>query len=92
MKTTRLRLFLIVPFLSVLASCKKDEPKVIVETESGKIVAVDAGKVIWPGVEETVKSQIGALNREDIAGYMSYIHPDSPDSSATRDKLASTFS
>ena len=74
----------------MLASCKKEE-KVLVETDSGKVVAVKASEVIWPAVEGSVKSQLSALNREDIAGYMSYIHPASPDSLATRDKLAATF-
>lgn len=76
--------------LPVLASCKKEE-KVVVETESGKVIAVKASEVIWPAVEESIKSQISALNREDVAGYMSYIHPDSPDSLATRDKLSRSF-
>ena len=91
MKTSRLFLFLALPILSVLAGCDKKEAKVLVETDSGNVVAVKASEVLWPAVEETVKSQVSALNREDVAGYMSYIHPDSPGALATRDNLDATF-
>ena len=91
MKTSRSLLILTLPFLAVLASCEKKEAKVLVETDSGNVVAVKASEVVWPSVEETVKSQLSALNREDVAGYMSYIHPDSPGALATRDNLAATF-
>src|SRR6188768_3494842 len=81
----------VLTFLTIMASCKKEEPKVLVETDTGKVVAVQAREVLWPAVEESLKSQLSALNREDIAGYMSYIHPDSPDILATRDKLTATL-
>ena len=61
------------------------------ETDSGKVVAVNASAVIWPAVEESLRSQIKALNREDIAGYMSYIHPECAGYAATGDTMRKSF-
>lgn len=91
MKILNLFLFPAFCFLPMLGACKKDEPKVLVETAGGNVVAVKAKDVIWPSVEEVLRSQISALNREDVAAYMSYIHPESPDYSSTRDKIEKVF-
>ena len=90
MNAIRLSLVLLLP--PVIGSCrKKEEPKVLVETPSGDVVAVKAREVLWPSVEESLRSQVDALNREDAAAYMSYIHPDSPDFASTREKVEKLF-
>src|SRR6187399_3174587 len=91
MKTTCYLNIILLAALPLLAACKKKEQKIIVETGSGTVVAVKASDVIWPAVEASLRSQVEALNREDVAAYMSYVHPDSAAWSATRDNIAKTF-
>jgi hypothetical protein len=88
----------------LLSACEKEPEVVIhtadgksVSVDKKDVAVVEAGKgpvivkdtaLIWPAVEETVRSQIKALNNEDLDAYMSYMHPDNPSYESTRQQLA----
>ena len=91
MKIAPLVLFPALCVLPMLGACKKKEAKVLVETPAENVTAVKASEVIWPAVEEVLRSQISALNREDAAAYLSYVHPESPNYAATRAEVERLF-
>jgi hypothetical protein len=73
-----------------VVSVKTGDGRVIDKDKATIIVKEDAS-LIWPAVEETVRSQIKALNKEDLDGYMSYIHPGNPAYANTREQVADIF-
>ena len=91
--------------LVLCVSCKKEPAETVVVTGDGKVTAVPAAdattpdkvvvvrdsSLIWPSAEAAVKSQIQATNNEDLDGFMSYIHPDSPDFPDARARAAKVF-
>ncbi|HWB04390.1 MAG TPA: nuclear transport factor 2 family protein [Verrucomicrobiales bacterium] len=95
--------FFLSAFTILLVSCDKEPEVVVRTTDDrtipldkGDVAAVDKNTgtavvkdeaLIWPAVEETVRSQIKALNKEDLDGYMSYMHPDNPTYASTRQQL-----
>jgi hypothetical protein len=98
--------FIPLALVSLLAgACKKEEPDTVVVSDQGKVVAVKDGNpakpdkvvvvkdsdLIWPSAESSIKSQITAANNEDLDGFMSYVHPDSPDFPDARAKAAKVF-
>jgi hypothetical protein len=62
----------------------------VVETDKGKVVVNNAA-LVWPALEETIRSQIKALNAEDVEGYMSYVHRANPGYDSTKDQLLDLF-
>jgi hypothetical protein len=107
MKTNAILLFSAVSLLclpgcnkepDVIVETKDGKVVAVKETGGGTVVQTDKGKVvvkdpalIWPAVEETVRSQIKALNKEDVDGYMSYVHPGNPGYAATKDQVIDLF-
>lgn len=55
----------LLPFLTT--SCEKKTTVVAVE---------GSAPVLLTAVEQSIQSQVEALNREDLPAYMSYLHPD----------------
>ncbi|HEX2749813.1 MAG TPA: hypothetical protein VHM91_17525 [Verrucomicrobiales bacterium] len=82
----------------VIVETKDGKVVAVKDNDAGKVTVTNKGAVvvkdtalIWPAVEEAVREQVKALNKEDVDLYMSYIHRDNPGYGTTKDQVIDLF-